>query len=974
MHATSDAAYNELRSKYDWNSPVPPKGYQYGVGRGAKAIRRFGNSGLLDKSATGYVDMEFLRVTDEVDRYRSEKSRRKRTREDEGQAAGPSSVQRPNDADAATANDIALLAQFSAPAERFVTTNSKTDQLDVIEAMSAPESRVDLPTLELCFDPTKRNNQAEIDASTLQRLREHGDESEQATWISRFRLEKKEGRGKSALTCLKRGCEVTGAKGKDIWLEMVAEVPAAEKVAVLREAVRVCPPSDSEELWLRLVELSEETERPPILQSACEAVPTSDILVKARLATLASTEQKRSFINGLIKQKGKELGNMAFPLFLLRFSFEPTAKRREGMTKILAGGTAALSVVIDIAWTEEELLLEEHHQTFEAAVARFDWATISRVIVPVQQAAQRFLTTSKSYFVRLLRDSMDKGRLVTAALMMMALATPNHHLGIVLQPDSFAGFDGKWLSDVVEWIGSQFLSDWIPLCGWMLGCWCCEARSANISSDFVASLIGLSRALVKEMKPQYMTPLSALAQRSLQLLWQRSQVDAEGFSLDLIKSFFCRRELEIASILLHQHKVQYHTTHSDHVVIAEASIALVQNFGNNGPTAATEILKIGTQCPQATDRLWKKLLVHLRSEGQLDNEVLEAAVARHPTSAPIWLIYLRFAKDTYVRLCDSELVQHSGGGVELLIREVRKLCLRAVSEEHCIASPLVWCYWAEHIESETFHSSEHARRLLQEVRVRFAPKPNVRNGKSTVTYDAHYVDEFLKPVLLSQVRVELRHGDASSAQHKIGELMSVLRREKVRNDTLDALFISLLPLPKRLLEVRLLAGNTDATPLHVLQSDKKLKQLHAVKQGTPLEDVCGPQTQIAAALLCCHPHRKFKRAAQLVMNVVQRYPRCGDGYAAMTAMLQRFPADYLPLLFPSASQTSDSSTEEESARLAHAMDDVDFWIEKNKPNSGSLWITAAKEMDASDVTLIGYKRSHKEILRAAARMITFGDE
>ena len=93
--------YKELLARHDWTRPTPPPGYQYGVGRGAKAFVtsiETASETALQRSLLKKVDTEMLTIFDGVEEAvrNARRQNKKRDRdEDHDTNKKGSSVTRP---------------------------------------------------------------------------------------------------------------------------------------------------------------------------------------------------------------------------------------------------------------------------------------------------------------------------------------------------------------------------------------------------------------------------------------------------------------------------------------------------------------------------------------------------------------------------------------------------------------------------------------------------------------------------------------------------------------------------------------------------------------------------------------------------------------------------------------------------------------------------------------------------------------
>lgn len=381
--------YEQLLAKVDWHAPHPPKGYQYGVGRGAKG---FVTTAELTTGASTTAKMS----RDESDFFsameRLEERAGKTTRRDEADgavgpraalvgssggasaapakpklsledlasleaipparaaipvAASPASATGQVEARAhassnTTAMNPAAAASPAAPAPAssgapLVVRSARTEEGEAAEEHVFAEERV-----LTAYDVLKGKVSA-VQAG-LHNVLAMGSTEEQTTWITHARAYREMGMTRRAYQTLVEGCAVTGRKGKRIWEERLRYLSTdnlAGRCRLLEEATAACPAE--EELWTQLLDCVLPLERVPCLQRAVLACPTSEQLWLRLVHFVPSAQDQRSLLQKALQY------TPTLPLLWARLARLETYQTGKEMFHAAAARYPSLALIIEAA-------------------------------------------------------------------------------------------------------------------------------------------------------------------------------------------------------------------------------------------------------------------------------------------------------------------------------------------------------------------------------------------------------------------------------------------------------------------------------------------------------------------------------------------------------------------------------------------------------------------------------------------------
>lgn len=376
--------YEQLLAKVDWHAPHPPKGYQYGVGRGAKG---FITTAELTTGANTTPKM----TRDENDFFaameRLEERTRRPKREDDGAAVNQAGGRHPSGVSSSNADrgapvkvklsleDLATLEAVPsptagklitaadspsacaapAPSESLTTPNSslpapasglsaplvvrsaRTEEGEVAEEHVFAEERV-----LTAYDVLK--GKASAVQTGLHNVLAMGSAEEQTTWITHARAYREMGMTRRAYQTLVDGCAVTGRKGKRIWeerLRYLAKDNYTGRRRLLEEATSACP--TEEELWTQLLDCMPPLERVLCLQRAVLACPSSEHLWLRLVQYVPSSQDQR-----VLLQKALQY-TPTLPLLWARLARLETYQTGKEMFQAAAARYPSLALIIEAA-------------------------------------------------------------------------------------------------------------------------------------------------------------------------------------------------------------------------------------------------------------------------------------------------------------------------------------------------------------------------------------------------------------------------------------------------------------------------------------------------------------------------------------------------------------------------------------------------------------------------------------------------
>ncbi|KAK7201957.1 hypothetical protein NESM_000263600 [Novymonas esmeraldas] len=502
--------YEQLLAKVDWHAPQPPRGYEYGIGRGAKA---FVTTAELTTSAGTTAAM----TREESDFFSAMGRLEERTRRPrrEGGPAGehdaalritgaPSAssgasapavvklslsdlatldgVSSPSAAVAVVAGrvdaaphqaspvDPTAAASASSPAVPLVVRSARTEEGDAAEEHVFAEERV-----LTAYDVLKGKTSAM--QAGLHNVLAMGSAEEQTTWITHARAYSEMGMTRRAHQTLVEGCAATGRKGRRIWeerLRFLAKDNYAGRRRVLEEATLACPAE--EELWTQLLDCVPPLERVPCLQRAVLASPSSERLWLRLVRHVPSAQDQRALLQKALQH------TPTLPLLwarLARLEAYPTGK---AMFHAAAARFPSLALIVEAAKYVEWHALAHHWTaaTTAAAAALAGEASITATYAAVlaadtevhglvRTAQQNYLDLAEAgsrhawltlALSLLYRDAVDGGGDAAAAAPNVYVCTAAHMLLCVVNPNdgrctSRSAIAATWLEDLVALLPAE---------------------------------------------------------------------------------------------------------------------------------------------------------------------------------------------------------------------------------------------------------------------------------------------------------------------------------------------------------------------------------------------------------------------------------------------------------------------------------------------------------------------------------------
>eukprot|EP00796_Vickermania_ingenoplastis_P001554 gene1554-939_t len=313
--------YEAILAKFDWHSPRPPRGYQAGVGRGAKPVvttaeLRVG-VGFGPQPSSGHrAPTEEDRLLDDLDAMEEARVTRKKTRR-----LDPSELHLPETATAGQSGAAGPARRSGSGAK----TKAKLSLQDLATVEIASVAKADAGlTVREARDETAEaaelyafGDEDGITANEVQRAVEMereggvaavlsmGSPDEQSTYITHSRVYRDNGQHRLAARTLREGCQRTGSKGTAIWLECLAFIGDGDasytaRRRLLEEATAACPGEDS--LWLQLLPLVPPQELLERTQRAVLACPHSERLWLRLLALTPRPEDQKKQVKAALKQ------------------------------------------------------------------------------------------------------------------------------------------------------------------------------------------------------------------------------------------------------------------------------------------------------------------------------------------------------------------------------------------------------------------------------------------------------------------------------------------------------------------------------------------------------------------------------------------------------------------------------------------------------------------------------------------------
>ncbi|SYZ68772.1 hypothetical_protein [Leishmania braziliensis MHOM/BR/75/M2904] len=394
--------YEQLLAKVDWHAPHPPKGYQYGAGRGAKGF-------VTTAELTTGVNTMTKMTPDESDFFaameRLEERTRKLRRADDGAAASLAGGRHTSTVPSSSADgsapakvklsleDLATLEAVSSASAAESTTTAGSQSAtsgpppsgllttaNLLPSASAPGTSIPLVVRSArteegeaaeehvfaeervltAYDVLK--GKASAVQAGLHSVLAMGSTEEQTTWITHARAYREMGMTRRAYQTLVDGCAVTGRKGKRIWeerLRYLAKDNHTGRRRLLEEATTACP--TEEELWTQLLGCVPPLEQVPCLQRAVLACPSSENLWLRLVHYVPSSQDQRALLQKALQY------TPTLPLLWARLARLETYQTGKEMFQAAAARYPSLALVIEAAkYVEWHMLAHYWARRFSA--------------------------------------------------------------------------------------------------------------------------------------------------------------------------------------------------------------------------------------------------------------------------------------------------------------------------------------------------------------------------------------------------------------------------------------------------------------------------------------------------------------------------------------------------------------------------------------------------------------------------------
>lgn len=376
----------------------------------------------------------------------------------------------------------------------------------------------------------------------------------------------------------------------------------------------------------------------------------------------------------------------------------------------------------------------------------------------------------------------------------------------------------------------------------------------------------------------------------------------------------------------------------------------------------------GEEC---TDVAWVKLAVHRRSRHVAFESVLQDGIQQYPSSARLWLMLLEEKLRCFTEHRSTATPVADGAGIEL--RELRSLCKKAVSKEHCATSVPVWVFCAVRVEASALQNVAGARALLTDAsQICAGSLLSSRLLQSTSPQQLEQqVDAFVQ-IGVATAKAELIHGSPSQALEAVHDTLQ--RVPKTRDGALAV---------RRVGELLNLYITLEAPSSRGRAAAQVMRQW---KSRDPL-------ALIAVAQLYFSAGQYAKALEQAIKAVHASGGRCGDAVALVWRMAE-VPA-MQPIVGPKVLPTYKEpepgastealppaaleqwvlslmqrrETEMSGTGTDSALPAVTSSVAPLFPNSGPKWIQVSKIDDPSNVTLVGYRRPLLAMLRDVANAL-----
>ena len=944
----------QLLAKYDWNSPIPPRGYQYGFGRGARPFTTIGEASDASKRSEALsVDIHYLDFVVGL----TEKSEKKKLRtESEGSGSTVMSTMPKLDL-----QDIVTIPL----AKKALVKKSAREQSDALDstasaiAIFADERSAAPAPLELVSHSKNidTNDPNAFSDEQLSTLLTYGSDEDQAALIVRAKAHLQLHGVRRALAVLEDGCARVGQQGPQIWLErlkLMAPLGGGSAAArvVAEDAVKACP--KSEELWRRCIDLQPTTLRRDVLQRAVVEFPECEPLWTLLLDDTPNPADQKKILKKAIALRPD------LPILWVSLANLETHEN----------GRKLLAAAVEQCPASAQLLSKA--AAFEAKHGDY---TMVRVIV--RQAYQHFVAAKllpHEEWMSMIREmsripSSDHHLLEVGSEMLLAdvlqeqVATNNFNSETTAATMT-TRVSSTWLDDVVASLGYDVLDDGAMLHMLALTIIKLEEVSADrrraddVPQSAAPALPALAQLIITtctELLPREAVTIPLL--RKIVLVYAQTNIvnlifvvrvlydmDALNEALQVVMDGIARCPRE-SLLFVARAKIEAKTG-------VKAPPQILQDFRQGIEVAPTPYL-------------YKKMLVFLRAAcfSALHNssdsgsprhsgwnaslgavwlpyeEALNEAVGRFPTDHVVWLMLLQH------RACVIDQLRHQlaatataagfrkasegGGGIAehrdmaAHIRRLQELAQQALLPEHVRHSPVVWAYIAHSLNSELLLNVHAARATLLEAGEVFAGRMR---------------DDDLAPIHMARINIELKHGGRNAA---LSAARDAITASGSRHASVVAAFIDL--------EVPVQRPKAAYTSLTVWR-------------------VRGAEVYLATAKVYFLA-KLYERADDQVRKALEQNGRCGDAHAMKYRLVSESIARTQVIV---QSDGGSDITDSRLVELRRLQSDAVAEAVKAQPNSGPLWISLAKERGfGENVTLTGSRAPVSDILRLCAQSITF---
>ncbi|KAG8344328.1 hypothetical protein TRVL_04840 [Trypanosoma vivax] len=996
--------YEQIRAKYDWESPFPPSGYQYGVGRGAKAFTTSAELSAVSVGTTPQLVLgpEQTAMLEALDRI--EEGRRKRRREEDSKSSRTtsSSLETKPSKVMLSMEDIATIGS-GCTAQSLVKRKARTDDMEVVDSYAFADETAVVTASDLL------RSRALASSQTLENILDMGSSTEQTTWITHSRAFREMGMLKKAQHTLVEGCRLTGDRGPLIWKERLQYLhdPASQR-QLLEEAVKAC--RSCEELWLLLLEREPPHEQLHWLQQAVIACPASEVLwIRILGHVVVPRDQKK-----IIRKALEVTPNLpSLWAMLARLEGYETGK---AIFNAAVAEYPSLKIIIEASKFEEFHLAtrpKAGKTSEEGETQLLRQLCSDKIRSMVQQASIQFLAVeeekSRREWLETARSSAVERYIATSAYMYLFFVCDKK--ATQLSPPA------TWIDDLTALVPDMWQSHEV-LCAVWAAVLILRGKSSNVlrsgSGDgggvterevqvmesalrlAPLGIVGVALSVVLQDVPlsngvlggcervpdvkvkeeeeeelprpvetvSVMPPANTLTTSAtaaseylplpLTFVIHETLMGTAFFSavevlLCIAKVLYDRRFYEDAFRILSLGVVRHPTCITLFTAAAKARMAM------GHVVEAEKILTLATSIvPAKTDTAWVKLAVHLRSREEDIVPLLEKAVAVFPQSERLWLMRLEAEGMRVRRLLDDATVR--GLSTAPFISDLRRVYGRALSEAHCQSNPTVWCYAAVNLESNLLSDAAAARTLLLEGAVvceRYCNQQQPYNncGNRRAEIQAEFG--------LARCNVELTHGACETALEVVRE--------------------TLQQLPKRNGSFTIPVGQLVALSIDL---EAPCARGRAAAQAVQCWRVRDPLVLGSVAKLYHSAGKHEKALDQALKAVKMSLGRCGD-VVALWLKLSLLPVYKCFVLQHMGMPEESESAKTESLLSVHVllrwlwgqlashacgannvgevkMDGssvANEGIHAVKPNSGPLWVLVSKSCDPSNVTLLGYRDS-----------------